>query len=58
MTQKTYDKDAWRKHIEEGIRRGPYTPDYDSLSRHEVPQWFRDGKLGIFLHWGVYSVPA
>ena len=58
MTGRTYDSEKWLQHIEEGIARGPYTPDYDSLSRHGVPRWFRDGKLGIFLHWGVYSVPA
>lgn len=39
--------------------KAPYTPDVESLSRHEdAPQWFRDAKLGIYFHWGVYSVPA
>lgn len=37
----------------------PYTADWDSLARHEAaPEWFRDAKLGIYFHWGVYSVPA
>ncbi|MBN1863972.1 MAG: alpha-L-fucosidase [Victivallales bacterium] len=37
----------------------PYQPKLDSLSRHEdAPEWFRDAKLGIYFHWGVYSVPA
>lgn len=31
---------------------------YQSLKNHETPEWFRDAKLGIFIHWGVYSVPA
>jgi len=36
-----------------------YQPNEASLSRHsEVPEWFRDAKLGIYVHWGVYSVPA
>mgnify|MGYP003292034667 CR=1 FL=1 len=35
-----------------------YTPDPESLRRHEVPQWFEDAKLGYFIHWGPYSVPA
>ncbi len=36
-----------------------YQPDWESLSRHqEVPEWFKDAKLGIYFHWGVYSVPA
>lgn len=28
------------------------------IDNYEVPEWFRDAKLGIFVHWGVYSVPA
>ena len=36
-----------------------YTPDYASLSKHnQQPDWFQDAKLGIYFHWGVYSVPA
>ncbi len=33
-------------------------PAADPFRDREVPQWFRDAKLGIFVHWGVYSVPA
>ena len=53
-----YDTDKWLKHIAEGIAEGPYTEDWGSLSKHPTPKWFRDGKFGIFIHWGVYSVPA
>jgi len=53
-----YDTDKWLKHIAEGISEGPYTEDWGSLSKHPTPKWFRDGKFGIFIHWGVYSVPA
>ncbi|MBP5972042.1 alpha-L-fucosidase [Brasilonema sp. CT11] len=35
-----------------------YQPTTESLSQHKVPDWFNDAKLGIFIHWGVYSVPA
>lgn len=35
-----------------------YIPDWSSLDQRETPEWFRDAKLGIFIHWGVYSVPA
>lgn len=35
-----------------------YEATYASLDRHEVPEWFEDAKLGIFIHWGLYSVPA
>ncbi|MEM9261279.1 MAG: alpha-L-fucosidase, partial [Bacteroidota bacterium] len=38
---------------------GPYTEDWASLAAHEeAPEWFADAKLGIYFHWGVYSVPA
>jgi len=35
-----------------------YTPDKKSIRQHTVPEWFHDAKLGIFIHWGLYSVPA
>lgn len=35
-----------------------YSPDWTSLSRHAVPDWYQNAKLGIFVHWGLYSVPA
>lgn len=37
---------------------GPYEPNWDSLDQHTLPQWFEDAKVGIFIHWGVFSVPA
>ncbi|RFM28484.1 alpha-L-fucosidase [Deminuibacter soli] len=35
-----------------------YQPNWESLDTRPVPQWFKDAKFGIFIHWGVYSVPA
>ena len=36
-----------------------YEENWESIrSNYSVPDWFRDAKFGIFLHWGVYSVPA
>ncbi|RED96016.1 alpha-L-fucosidase [Marinoscillum furvescens DSM 4134] len=35
-----------------------YEPNWESLKKYETPEWFRDAKLGIFIHWGPYSVPA
>ena len=35
-----------------------YEPTLASLRSHPVPDWFEDAKFGIFIHWGVYSVPA
>ena len=35
-----------------------YQPNWESLDRRATPAWFQDAKFGIFIHWGVYSVPA
>jgi len=35
-----------------------FAPNIESLRTHKLPDWFRDAKLGIFIHWGLYSVPA
>src|ERR1700758_4265912 len=35
-----------------------YQATWESLSKYKTPDWFRDAKFGIFIHWGVYSVPA
>ena len=42
----------------QAVERGPYHPDWESLQHYEVPDWYKDAKFGIFIHWGVYSVPA
>ncbi len=35
-----------------------FEPTKTSLRKHKVPDWFQDAKFGIFIHWGLYSVPA
>jgi len=35
-----------------------YEPTWESLDSRPMPEWFNEAKLGIFIHWGVYSVPA
>ncbi|MEZ4891743.1 MAG: alpha-L-fucosidase [Saprospiraceae bacterium] len=35
-----------------------YTPDWKSLDSRPTPEWWLDAKFGIFIHWGMYSVPA
>ena len=35
-----------------------YEPTWESVSTHPLPEWYDDAKLGIFLHWGLYSVPG
>lgn len=36
-----------------------FTPDSASIAEnYSIPEWFKDAKFGIFIHWGVYAVPA
>ncbi|MEM6472270.1 MAG: alpha-L-fucosidase [Planctomycetota bacterium] len=44
--------------IDEVISKGPFRAEWTSLEAYEIPQWYRDAKFGIFIHWGAYSVPA
>jgi alpha-L-fucosidase len=37
---------------------GPYRADWETLRKFEIPQWYKDAKFGIFIHWGVFSVPG
>ncbi len=52
------DRKAYLAQIDLVNTRGPYHPDWDSLAAHPVPDWYRGKRLGIFLHWGPFSVPA
>lgn len=40
------------------IERGSFKPEWNSLRRYQIPAWYEDAKFGIFIHWGLYSVPA
>jgi len=35
-----------------------YQPNWKSIDSRPIPEWYKDAKFGIFIHWGVYSVPA
>jgi len=54
--------DAARAALLESVDRtnasGPFRPDWESLQNYKVPDWYMGAKFGIFIHWGVYSVPA
>ena len=50
--------DEYMEQIERVIAQGPYTDSWESLSNFQPPRWFNRLKFGIFIHWGVYSVPA
>ena len=49
---------AFLDRLERVIAQGPYSDSWESLSEFQPPRWFNRLKFGIFLHWGVYSVPA
>ena len=46
------------KQVERLAQQGPFRPDWESLRTYQIPEWYKDAKFGIFIHWGVYSVPA
>jgi alpha-L-fucosidase len=41
-----------------GPDAGPFRPDWRSLQAYRTPAWYADAKFGIFVHWGVFSLPA
>ncbi|GAB0097893.1 Alpha-L-fucosidase [Sergentomyia squamirostris] len=42
----------------ETLEEQKYDPDWKSLDTRPLPTWYDEAKIGIFLHWGVYSVPS
>ena len=44
--------------VERILAAGPFKPNWRSLENYRIPIWYKDAKFGIFIHWGVYSVPA
>jgi len=55
-----YDKrrDELLATVDTVSKDGPFLPDWQSLMKYQVPEWYKDAQFGIFIHWGVYSVPA
>jgi alpha-L-fucosidase len=53
-----YDSERKRilSNVDRTIATGPFRDDWQSLRAYQAPEWFRDAKFGIFIHWGVYSV--
>ena len=48
-------KSASGPKLDENLR---YTSDWDSLDSRPLPAWYDEAKFGIFIHWGVFSVPS
>ena len=46
------------KRIDLVIEKGKYKDNWQSLAHHKTPHWYMRDKLGVFIHWGIYSVPA
>ncbi len=53
-----YDMKPYLARIDRVIEQGPYKDTWESLGAFQPPRWYRDAKFGIFIHWGVYSVPS
>lgn len=56
MTEKQLN--GYLTEIDRVIEKGKYKADWQSLAQYPVPQWYKDAKFGIFIHWGIYAVPA
>jgi alpha-L-fucosidase len=46
------------KEVNRKASEGPFRPTWESLQKYRAPAWYEDAKFGIFIHWGLYSVPA
>ena len=47
------------REIRTPLPTGPFQPSWESLqANYHVPAWFKGAKFGLFMHWGVYAVPA
>lgn len=51
-------KQEYLELIDSVNENGKYKANWASLSNHKVPEWYMYGKVGVFIHWGIYSVPA
>lgn len=51
-------KNEYLAKINAVIAAGPYKDTWDSLTNMQIPRWWEAAKFGIFIHWGLYSVPA
>ena len=55
---KNYNMPQELDRIEKVIEKGPYSDDWGSLSAYKVPDWYKKLRFGIFIHYGLFSVPA
>lgn len=51
-------QEEYYTHIQKVIDEGPFHDTWASLTQFQMPEWFTKAKFGIFIHWGLYSIPA
>jgi len=49
---------AFVQTVDRQASSGPFRPDWATLQKYRAPAWYENAKFGIFIHWGLYSVPA
>ncbi|MEP6898272.1 MAG: alpha-L-fucosidase [Rhodanobacter sp.] len=52
------ERQAILARVKANMDDGPFRANWTSLEKYRSPGWYDDAKFGIFIHWGVYSVPA
>lgn len=52
------DVKGYLSEVEKVIQQGKYKDTWESLGAYGEPEWYQKAKFGIFIHWGIYSVPA
>ncbi len=55
---KNYDLSRKLADIQKVIDDGPFSDNWESLASYEVPKWYENLRFGIFIHYGVFTVPA
>jgi alpha-L-fucosidase len=50
-------RNAILSEVDRQANDGPYRADWANLGKFQPPEWYKDAKFGIFIHWGLYSVP-
>ena len=48
---------SYLQKIDEVNENGKYSPNWDSLAEYPVAKWYKEAKFGVFVHWGVFTVP-
>ena len=49
---------TYRKENSKIVQNKKYQPTWESIDSRPLPSWYDEAKFGIFIHWGVFSVPS